>query len=62
MAKLRVKYIPIDPFYSTIEQVFIGNTVEECEDQEYEYEKWLGHHHPCGITYIYKTEIVSIEY
>lgn len=39
MAKLRVKYIPIDPYYSTIEQVFIGSTVEECEDQEYEYEK-----------------------
>lgn len=59
MAKLRVRYIAIDPYYSTHEQTFIGATLDDCGEQQFEYEQWLGREHPAGIKCIFKTEILE---
>ena len=57
--KLIVKYTAIDPLYSDQTQCFIGSTCEECWDQKYAFEEWLGRDHPCGINCIYQTELVN---
>lgn len=62
MAKLIVKYTPIDPYYSTFEQTFISETIDGCEEQQFEFEEWLGREHKNGIMAIYKTEILQIKY
>lgn len=61
MAKLKVKYTPIDPYYSTFEQTFISETIDGCEEQQFEFEEWLGREHRNGIMSIYKTEILQIK-
>ena len=55
----KVKYKAIDPYYSDMEQVFIGGSIDSLDDQQYEFEKWLGKEHPAGIRFIYESEIVS---
>ena len=58
MARLDVKYIAIDPYYSDNTQSFIGYDIDECWSQKYDFDKWLGREHPSGIRTIYKCEIV----
>ena len=62
MAKLRVKYIPIDPYYSTFEQTFISETIDGCEEQQFEFEEWLGREHKNDIMSIYKVEVLELKY
>ena len=62
MAKLKVKYTPIDPYYSVIEQTFIDSTIEGCELQQFEFEQWLGREHKNDIMSIYKVEILQLKY
>ena len=62
MAKLIVKYIPIDPYYSTFEQTFIADTIDGCEEQQFEFEEWLGKEHKKDIMAIYKIEILQVKY
>lgn len=59
MAKITVKYEAIDPFESTHEQTFIGNTIEDCEEQMMEYERFLGRNHANGIASIFKVHIIN---
>lgn len=59
MAKLVVKYEAVDPYYSDQVQTFIGVDIDSCEEQRYEFEKWLGRNHPAGIMFIYKTKILE---
>lgn len=59
MAKLRIRYNSIDPYYSTTEQTFIGVSLADCENQKYEFEEWLGREHPSGIMSIYRPEILE---
>ena len=42
MARIKVRYNAIDPYYSTHIQTFIGVSLADCEGQKYEYEEWLG--------------------
>lgn len=59
MARLDVKYIAIDPYYSDQTQSFIGYDIDDCWSQKYHFEKWLGREHPSGIRTIYKCEIIN---
>lgn len=59
MAKIIVKYVAIDPYYSTTTQTFIGENLDSCDQQKYEFEKWLGRNHSNGIASIYKIEIIK---
>ena len=61
MAKLKVKYKAIDPYYSDMEQTFIDYTIEGCERQQLEFEQYLGREHKNGIMFIYKVEILQIK-
>lgn len=54
----KVWYEAIDPYYSDEVQTFIGATWQELEEQEYEYDKWLGREHPAGIRFIYEKRII----
>lgn len=56
--KLKIKYIAIDPYYTTHEQTFIGIDIDDCENQQYEYERYLGKEHANGISSIFRTEIL----
>ena len=56
--KLKVKYISIDQYETTHEQTFIGIDINDCDNQRYEYEKYLGRYHSNGISSIFKTEII----
>lgn len=55
---LKIKYIAIDPYYSDVEQSFIGLDIDSCERQRFEFESYLGREHSNGISSIYKTEIL----
>lgn len=59
MARLRIRYNAVDPYYSTHEQTFIGVTLDDCDNQRFEYEQWLGREHPSGIMTIFKPEILE---
>lgn len=59
MARLKIRYNAIDPYYSTHVQTFIGIDLNDCEAQKVEFEKWLGREHPSGIMSIYKPEILE---
>ena len=59
MARLDVKYIAIDPYYSDNTQSFIGYDIDDCWSQKYHFDKWLGREHPSGIRTIYKCEIIN---
>ena len=59
MARLKVRYNAINPYYSTHIQTFIGVSLADCEDQKCEYEEWLGRNHPAGIISIYRLEIME---
>lgn len=59
MARLDVKYIAIDPYYSDHTQSFIGYNIDDCWSQKYHFDKWLGREHPSGIRTIYKCEIIN---
>ena len=54
----KVWYEAIDPFYSDQVQTFIGATREELDDQEYQFNQWLGLNHPAGIIFIYETHTI----
>lgn len=59
MAKIRIKYEAINPYYSDQEQVFIGPTIEDCERQQYEFEVYLGRNHPHGFLVMYRPRILE---
>lgn len=59
MARLKIRYNAIDPYYSTQVQTFIGETLDACEAQQAEFEEWLGRNHPAGIMSIYCPEILE---
>lgn len=59
MACLRIKYVAIDPYYSDLEQSFIGYDIEDCWSQKYDFDIWLGREHPMGMKAIYKEEILQ---
>lgn len=59
MARLKIRYNAIDPYYSTHEQTFIGVNLDDCDNQRFEYEQWLGREHPSGIMTIFKPEILE---
>lgn len=59
MARLKIKYTAIDPYYSDQEQVFIGSDIEDCWSQAYMFEKYLGRNHSNTIMLTYKTEIIE---
>lgn len=61
MAKLKVLYRAIDPYYSDCIQTFIGETLSSCEDQMFEHNEWRGRNHPNGIYSIYETKILTEE-
>lgn len=54
-----VRYKAIDPYYSDVEQTYIGATLNEVDEIQFETERHMGQHHANGITSIYKTEIIS---
>ena len=49
---LKVYYEAIDPYYSSMTQTFIGEEEEDCWNQKYEFEEWLGRYYSSGIRYI----------
>ena len=53
-----VKYTAIDPYYSDITQTYIGSTIEELDNIQWETEKSMGSGHT-SIDMIYKIEIVN---
>lgn len=59
MARLKIKYEAVDPYYSDEMQTFIGYDIDDCWEQCTEFEKWLGREHPAGIMFIYKTHILE---
>lgn len=59
MARLDIKYIAIDPYYSDQEQTFIGYNIDDCWSQKCDFDDWLGRNHPSGISTIYKCEIIQ---
>lgn len=59
MARLKIRYNAVDPYYSTHEQTFIGVNLDDCNNQRFEYEQWLGREHPSGIMTIFKPEILE---
>lgn len=59
MARLKIRYNAFDPYYSTHEQTFIGVNLDDCDNQRFEYEQWLGREHPSGIMTIFKPEILE---
>lgn len=56
---LKVYYEAIDPYYSSMTQTFIGIDEEDCWEQKYEFEKWLGRYNPAGIKFIYRDKILN---
>ena len=61
MAKLKVLYKAIDPYYSDCEQIFIGDSIFSCEEQMLQHDEWLGKEHPNGVRSIYDVEILLKE-
>ena len=59
MARLKIRYNAVDPYYSTHEQTFIGVNLDDCDNQRFEYEQWLGREHPSGIMTIFKPELLE---
>lgn len=59
MAHLKIKYIAIGPYYSDQVQTFIGFDIDDCWNQEVDFEKYLGREHPHGINTIYKIKIIE---
>lgn len=59
MAKLKIKYESIDPYYSDIIQTFIGEDIFSCWDQELMFKEWLGRNHSNGISSIYNVKIIE---
>jgi hypothetical protein len=38
MARLKIRYKAVDPYYSTHEQTFIGVNLDDCDNQRFEYD------------------------
>lgn len=49
-----VKYEAFDPFYSDVEQTYIGTSLDEIDRIQEETEEFMGRNHPNGIMSIYK--------
>lgn len=56
---LKIFYKAIDPYYSDMTQTFIGVDDQDCWNQKYEFDKWLGRYHSAGIRCIYRDYIVK---
>lgn len=52
-----VKYHAVDPYYSDQEQVYIGATVAEIDNIQWETEEHMTRFHAC-LSMIYKPEII----
>lgn len=59
MAKIRVKYEAVNPYYQDQEQIFIGPTIESCREQQFEFEQFLARSHCGWLGTIYRTEILE---
>lgn len=57
--KRKILYKSIDPYYSDTTQTFIGESEESLDNQQYEFEQFLGQHHPARISLIYRKEILE---
>lgn len=56
--KIIVKYVATDPYYSDIEQTYIGATAEEVDNIRQETEEYMAREHNGLLSMIYKTEVV----
>ena len=55
-----IKYTAIDPYYSDITQTYIGSSLREIDDIQYETEEFMrGEHY--SLSTIYKSEIIKEE-
>jgi hypothetical protein len=54
-----VLYKAIDPYYSDFKEVFIGSSSEELDEQQFEFEKWLGREYSAGIMVIYESQTIK---
>lgn len=54
----KIWYEAKDPYYSDEVQTFIGSTLDELDNQEYEHDKYLGRHHSAGIMYVFKKHTI----
>lgn len=52
-----VKYKAVDPYYSDQTQTYIGATMEEVDNIQYETEEFMAREHAC-LGMIYKPEII----
>lgn len=52
-----VKYIAVDPYYSDQVQTYIGSTIEEIDNIQYETEEHMARFH-ANLGMIYKPEII----
>lgn len=53
-----VKYKSIDPYYSDVVQTYIGSSVEEIDNIQYETERHMSNFH-ASLGMIYKTEVLE---
>ena len=53
-----VWYKAIDPYYSDQVQTFIGSDYASLDEQEYEFNQWLGREHPAGLMFIYEMHTI----
>ena len=53
-----VKYVAVDPYYSDVEQTYIGSTAEEVDNIRKETEEFMAKEHNGLLSMIYKTEVV----
>ena len=54
----KVWYEAIDPYHSDEVQTFIGATWEDLDEQETEFNKWLGRNHPAGIIFLFRAHTI----
>lgn len=52
-----VKYTAVDPYYSDMEQTYIGESLREIDNIQMETEDFMAQEH-CSLSMIYKTEII----
>ena len=55
-----VQYLAIDPYYSDITQTYIGSTIEEIDNIQYETEEFMKGEN-LSLSSIYKVNIIEDE-
>ena len=54
-----VKYTAVDPYYSDQEQSYIGASMYEIDEIQYETEQFMAMEHHGNLSMIYRSEILS---